>query len=142
MRIKLNFPEKTHFSTTIPVRIGDINYGNHVGNDAVVSILQEARVQFLHSLNYTELNIEGVGLILTDLEVSYKKQLFYNTLMTVAIAIEITSSKGFDLYYKIEIKDNQIAVIAKTNMLCFDYTLQKIAAIPSAFLQKVQNLHK
>jgi acyl-CoA thioester hydrolase len=138
MRTKLQFPEKIHFTTTIPVRIADINYGNHVGNDAVVSILHESRVQLLQSLGYTELNMEGTGLIMTDLLVEYKKQIFYPTLLTVAVAITITSTKGFDFYYQITLANTQIAVLAKTGMLCFDYTSQKITTIPASFLGAAQ----
>ena len=44
-RIKLLMPEQKIFSTDIAVRITDINYGNHVGNDAFVRLIHEARVQ-------------------------------------------------------------------------------------------------
>ena len=43
-RVKIKFPaENPLFITTIHVRIGDINYGGHVGNDAILSIIHEAR---------------------------------------------------------------------------------------------------
>ena len=44
-RIKLEMPEQFMGSFQVPVRITDINYGNHLGNDAFVSILHEARMQ-------------------------------------------------------------------------------------------------
>ncbi len=44
------------FSATLEVRISDINYGNHLGHDSLVSLLHEARVRFLRHLGYTELN--------------------------------------------------------------------------------------
>jgi acyl-CoA thioester hydrolase len=132
MRIKLDFPEKTHFTTTITVRISDINYGNHVGNDSIVSLIHEARVQFLQSLGYTELNIEGLGLIMSDLAVTYKKQLLYGDELAITIAVADLTAKSFNLYYKINVKETT-ATIAKTGMLCYDYTLQKIANIPASF---------
>ncbi len=46
-RIKIDLPQKILASVSIPVRITDINYGNHVGNNALVEIIHEARVQFL-----------------------------------------------------------------------------------------------
>ena len=51
-RIKLELPEKLVFSTEIPVRITDINYGGHLGNDSILSIVQEARVRFLNEYKY------------------------------------------------------------------------------------------
>ena len=46
-RIKLALPDRWTFSTELPVRISDINYGGHLGNDAVLALAQEARVRFL-----------------------------------------------------------------------------------------------
>jgi acyl-CoA thioester hydrolase len=71
-RVKLEIPETLPFSTEISVRIGDINYGGHLGNDAVLSIVHEARVRFLGSLGYTEMNVEGKGIIMTDAVVVFK----------------------------------------------------------------------
>ncbi len=136
-RVKIHFPEKTHFKTEIKVRISDINYGNHVGNDSVVSILHDARVQFLQSLFYTELNIGGVGLIVADLQVEYKKQQFYNAVLTIYMAIVEITKKSFQLLYKIENEQKEITVLAKTTMLCYDYAAQKIANLPEEFIQKM-----
>jgi len=52
-RIKIDIPEKVMATFPIPVRIADINYGNHVGNDAFVSIIHEARMQWIRQYGYT-----------------------------------------------------------------------------------------
>ena len=39
-RVSLHLPENFSFSTEIPIRITDVNYGGHVGNDSILSILQ------------------------------------------------------------------------------------------------------
>ena len=46
-RVKLEVPSTFSFQTTIPIRITDVNYGGHVGNDSILSILHEIRIQFL-----------------------------------------------------------------------------------------------
>ena len=74
-RIKINLPEIFSFSTTILIRVTDLNYGAHVGNDTVLSIIQEARQQYLLSKGYEELNIDGLGLIMADAMVEYKKEI-------------------------------------------------------------------
>ena len=78
MRVQLQLPETFSFQTEIPVRITDINYGNHLGNDAILSMMHEARVQFLQNLGYTELEFEGVGLIMSDTAIIYKGEGFFN----------------------------------------------------------------
>ena len=56
-RIKIELPETYLFSTEIPVRITDLNYGNHLGNDAILSLLHEARVRFLAYYGWTESSV-------------------------------------------------------------------------------------
>jgi acyl-CoA thioesterase FadM len=41
-RIKIELPQSFSFTCRIPVRITDINYGGHAGNDTVLSIIHEA----------------------------------------------------------------------------------------------------
>ena len=58
-RIKIDLPVKFSFSTTIPIRITDINFGGHVGNDTILSIVHEARAKFFQHFGYDELNFWG-----------------------------------------------------------------------------------
>ncbi len=137
-RVKLLIPERKIFSTEIAVRITDINYGNHVGNDALVRILHEARVQWLTSKNYTELNIEGASLIMADLAVEYKGESFYGDLLIIEIAVGEISKAGFELYYIIHVNRNANNILiakAKTGMVCFNYEEKKVREIPEKFAQ-------
>jgi acyl-CoA thioesterase FadM len=136
-RVKITIPEKWLFDCTIPVRIADINYGQHLGNDALVSMLHEARVQWLQALNYSELNIEGAGLIMADLAVMYKNESFYGDLLLFKLYMGETSAVSFELVYEVmNLQQKQIA-IAKTGMVCFNYALKKVSALPLPFLQKI-----
>ena len=134
-RLHLTYPPTTIFTTNIPVRITDLNYGNHLGNDALVSILHEARVQFLAKYGYTELNIEGAGIIMADLAVQYKAEAFYGDVLKIEIAVEDFTRVSFDIYYKVSAGDKIIA-IAKTGIVCFDYQLKKVVSVPDAFAGK------
>jgi acyl-CoA thioesterase FadM len=51
-RIKIEMPEHFTYTTEMPVRISDINYGGHLSNDSIVSLIHEARVRFLAQYNY------------------------------------------------------------------------------------------
>lgn len=136
-RVKITIPEKWLFDCTIPVRIADINYGQHLGNDALVSMLHEARVQWLKALNYSELNIEGAGLIMADLAVMYKNESFYGDLLLFKLYLGETSAVSFELVYEvINLQQKQIA-IAKTGMVCFNYAFKKVIELPLPFLQKI-----
>ncbi len=136
-RIKINIPEKIIGTFLIPVRIADINYGNHVGNDAFVSIIHEARMQWLKQYDYNELKIEGIGLIMSDLAIEFKSESFYGDIVEVLLGADDISRVGFDLYYQLFAKRNNENVLlanAKTGMVCYDYEVRKVAAIPEKLL--------
>jgi acyl-CoA thioester hydrolase len=141
-RIKLTIPEKRIFSASIPVRITDINYGNHLGNDAIISIIHEARMQWLASGNYTELAIEGTSLIQGDLAVEYKNESYYGDVLEVSLSIDEIQKVNFEIYYEITTKregKKLLIVNAKTGMVCFNYELKKVVSIPEklkAFLER------
>ena len=135
-RIKITMPGNTIASVVIPVRITDINYGNHLGNDALVSIIHEARVQWLTINNYTELNVDGVGLIMSDLAIEYINESFYGDDLLISIAAGEISRVSFELYYMVQVKRNEKMILiarAKTGMVCYDYTGKKVAAVPGKF---------
>lgn len=142
-RIKIDLPGTFSFTAIIPVRITDINYGNHVGNDAVLSIIHEARMQFLLKNGYTELNFDGVGLIMTDVGIEFKKEIFYGDTLEIKIAAADFTSAGFDLYYLLEKQqgnNNVTVVIAKTGMVCYNYERKKITAVPATAKEKLMNV--
>lgn len=139
-RIKINLPEFFPFNTSIPVRITDLNYGAHVGNDTVLSFIHEARVRFLKSFGYSELNLEGVGLIMSDVSIEFKKEIFYGDEINVAVAAMDFSRVGFDLVYKLEKPANPAATLlalAKTGMVCYNYSLKKVSGLPDAVKEKL-----
>lgn len=140
-RIKINLPEHFPFSTRLQIRVTDLNYGGHVGNDSVLSILQEARQQFLQSRGYTELQVEGFGLIMADAMVEYKKEMNHLDQLKIDIAAKDFDKMGFDLYYRVVIEKNGeeiLAVRAKTGMMLFDYTTRKKASMTDTIIATLQ----
>lgn len=137
VRIKLEIPNTLIASFLIPVRIGDINYGNHVGNDAIVSIIHEARVQWLHKYGFTELDINGTGLIMSDLAIEFKKESFYGDLVEIKIYCGETGRVNFDLFYElsaIRAKEPVLFAKAKTGMVCYDYMGKKVVEVPAELM--------
>ena len=139
-RVKLELPKKFLFSTDITVRISDINYGNHLGNDAVLTLVHEARLQFLNAHGFSELDIGGRGLMLTDAVIVYKSQGFYGDVLAIRVAISDFNKYGCDFFFKIERKDNGREVArAKTGIVFFDYAKQKLAPVPDVFISIFQD---
>jgi acyl-CoA thioesterase FadM len=132
-RVKIQLPEKFLFETIIPVRITDLNYGNHVGNDTILSILHEARVQYLGKFGLEELNFAGVGLIMSDVAIEFKSELFYGDHIIASVITAEFSKVAFEFYYKLEKQNGERRIIvaaAKTGMVCYDYATKKIVPVP------------
>ncbi|MCO6496118.1 MAG: thioesterase family protein [Chitinophagaceae bacterium] len=132
-RIQIEIPgSEPKCCVHIPVRITDVNYGNHVGNDSMVSIIHEARMQFLKQYGFSELNAGGTALIMSDIAVAFKKESFYGDELEISIYPIITSKLSFELIYKISANRNNehtLIAIAQTTMVCFDYEKRRVAAM-------------
>jgi acyl-CoA thioesterase FadM len=142
-RIKIALPDHFHFHTDIKIRITDLNYGGHVGNDVFLALIHEARQQFLMKYGYAELSFEGVGLIMADAALEYKKELNHSDTVRISVCAADFDKLGFDLFYKIELiqtDDLVLAGKAKTGMICYDYSAKKKTTIPEKALQKLQHL--
>jgi len=138
-RLKIFLPEKLLTSVSIPVRITDINYGNHVGNNSIVEIIHEARSRFLQQYGFTELNAAGTGLIMSELLVEFQNECFYNDLPEVKLFCGEISRVSFEFFYQISVKRNEETIkiaLAKTLMVCYDYSVKKVRAVPEG-LRKI-----
>jgi acyl-CoA thioesterase FadM len=143
-RIKIDLPSKFLFTTTIPVRITDVNFGGHVGNDTILSLVHEARAQFFTHCGYTELDFAGAGTIMSDVAIEYKNQTYYGDKIIASVAVGEITRVAFDLFYKLEKKspDGHLISVAfaKTWMVCYDYDLKKVIMIPEEAVKKITNL--
>lgn len=132
-RIKIDLPFHFKFSTSIPIRITDLNYGGHVGNDTVLSLIHESRMQFLNYHGYDELNLNGVGLIMSDAAIEFKSELFYGDRIEALVGAGEFTGVAFNIYYKLQKETNSqivLVAIAKTGMVCYDYQKKKVVAVP------------
>ena len=137
---RLLLPEHFPFSTEIPVRITDLNYGGHVGNDSMLSLIHEIRVQFLRHHGYSELDLAGTGLIMADVTIEFRSELFYGDTLRASVAAAEFSRVGFELYYKLEKLSGEKwlpVAFARTAMICYDYAQKKIVSVPKEVCTKL-----
>jgi len=132
-RLKIELPEKLLTTVSVPVRINDINYGNHVGNNAIVEIIHESRAQFLNQHGLTEMDVVGYSLIMSELSVVFKNESFYKDVAYIKIYCGEITRVSFELFYEISVERNKetiIIALAKTGMVCYDYKIKKVETIP------------
>ena len=133
-RIKLSLPEKCLFSTSLHVRVDDINYGGHLSNEVILAYCHEVRVRFLKSLGMGELDIFGKGLIMADAAVVYKAEAFQGDHLLIDRYLGDKNKYGLELYYQLTNGENKVEVArAKTGLVFYDYKTKKIATTPPEF---------
>jgi acyl-CoA thioester hydrolase len=140
-RIKIEMPEHFSFITYMHIRITDLNYGGHVGNDMILSIIHEIRVQFLQHYGYKEFDIEGAGLIMNDVAIGFKNEIFYGDKIKASVVAGEFSKVRFEIFYKLEketAEKNILVANAKTGMVCYDYAAKKIVNVPFTVVEKLK----
>ncbi len=134
-RIKLELPEHFPFSTELRVRITDVNYGGHLGNDALLGLLHEARVQFLAHHGLSELDIGGAGIIMADSVIVYKSEAFPGEILDIAVTATDFNKYGCDFVYRVTERTRSREVArAKTGIVFFDYQKRAVQKVPLSFL--------
>jgi len=134
-KIIIDIPEKCHFETNIDVRITDLNYGNHVGTDNMVSLIHEARFRLFASLGYSEMDIEGKRILISDLLILYNAESFYGDVLKFEISVGGFNKYGCDIFYKVtDLKDLKSIANAKTGVVFKDKKTEKLASPPEKFI--------
>ncbi len=140
-RIKITFPDNFIFQYKSVIGVNMINYGGHLGNEAVLTIFQDARIAFLHENGLSEINIGNeLGIIQSDAAIQYLSEGHLHDKIITTIAFEITSKVSFDIYYKIELKNALKPIsVGKTGMIIFNYKTKKMSQTPSSFLNLIKS---
>ena len=133
-RARIDLPDKFPFSTEVPIRISDINYGGHLGHDAILPLTHEARLRFLESMDYNEGDIEGLTYLMADAVIVYKSQAFHGQILKIEIGVHDFTKNGCDFIYLLTDRESGVEVArVKTGMVFFDYHNNKIARVPEGF---------
>lgn len=132
-RIKLKPLKRYPFAFEISVRTTDLNYGGHLGNDKLLSLIHEARVAFLASHGFTEMDCAGISLIMGDVIIVYQGEAFAKDLLRFEVAASESSRFGFRLFYRVtRLPEEEPIALAENGMVCFDYKTRRIALLPEA----------
>jgi len=121
------------FYCEIKVRTTDLNYGGHLANDRLLSLVHEARVAFLASHGFTELDCSGVSLILAEAGVVYQGEAFAGDILRFEVAAGEPTNCGFRLFYRASRPADGAAIaLVESGMVCFDYAARRIRPLPAS----------
>lgn len=123
------------------IRVTDLNYGGHLGNDRVLALVHEARVRFLASIGASEKNAFGIGMAMVDAVVLFRAEGFQGDRVQVGVGVADITSRSWDLLYRLWLPDKgrELALV-KTGMVGFDYATRKVAELPEPFRERLSGL--
>lgn len=144
-RLDLTFPaDQFYYSTTLTVRVTDINGANHLGNDSMISMISEARARFLFEFGIGETASGGrlPGIIVTDLATTYKAEAHARDQLLFEVGVMDFNKYGGDFTFRItRPSDNTLVALAKSGFVCFDYKSAKVVPMPEEFHRKFPKLN-
>lgn len=138
-RVQFELPSQFPFSTDMPVYFSHINAGNHLDNVQLLSFVAEGRVRFLRWLGYTERDIEGYSLPVTDLVTQYVTEGFYGETLSVRMVAGDFNKYGFDLIFQIAEKTTHREIArGKIGMVFLDRQTRRLIPVPAAFRERLR----
>lgn len=134
-RVKLSNPDQFVFSMERNVGISDLNYAKHLDSVAMVNVLHEARLQFLADQGFTEGNIFGLGMVVTDVAIDFRSESFAGDKLIIDVGVDDFNRYGFDICMQVTNSAlDTIVCQAKFGVVFFDFDKHQIAEVPVAFL--------
>ena len=128
-RIQIDLPDTFQYSTEMDVLIQHINAANHLANEQLVALLNEARTRFFDSLTVPDHISHPRQFINADLAVIYKAEARHRDRLRFDMAACDFNRYGCDIVYRVSrVQDQDIIAIAKTAMLNFDYQQGRLQA--------------
>ena len=125
-------PFTADHTSRLTVRIGDINYGGHLGHDRLITLLHQACIELLHALGATETDCFGAGLIMRHLTCDYRGEAFLDDTLDIAMRVDNLRNAAYTLQYSVTCQGRPIATAA-VEMVAYDYQRHKIIVLPPAF---------
>ena len=134
-RLHLQFPDDQFcFTTQMGVRVTDINAGNHLGNDSMISMISEARARFLNEYGAPETGRDGVGIIVTDLATLYRAEAHAHDQLLFEVGLMDVNKYGGDVIFRISRPlDATLIAMAKQGFVFFNYELKQVVPMPETF---------
>jgi acyl-CoA thioesterase FadM len=142
-RLILTFPEDQYYYTTLlTVRVTDINAGNHLGNDSMISMISEARARFLFEYGITETERDGTGIIVTDLATTYRAEAHARDQLLFEVGVMDFNKYGGDIIFRItRPQDETLVAMAKQGFVFFNYKTSQVVAMPEEFRTKFDRVN-
>lgn len=132
--VELDLPDRFHFGTEINLRPSDLDRFGRLATQALVSLLDEARMKFFRSMGYRDGDVEGSWFVVVDAVLVH----WAGCAAGDSLSFEMTAGNfiptGCDLFYRVaNIRTKAIVAKAKMGVEFLDSGVAKPIEVPQGF---------
>lgn len=134
-RVSIYLPEHFSYSTEIPLMVDHINSGNHLGNDSLITLINEARARYTRHCGFLEYDRKsGLMMVNADLAMVYHSEGRYGETVVIDVAATDFHRCGYDLVYRVSEKASGRAIAsAKTAHILIEAASGKTLSEPAGY---------
>jgi len=138
-RVELDELSNYEFQHHLTVRATDINYADHLGNEALLGLVHEARAQFLKQLKFNTIiqDDQPIGVIIADLVVNFRAEAFAQDQLTIDCQIGDLGERSFRLFHRIR-RAEQVIALVESGTVAYDYLAGEVIPLPQDFSTELQ----
>lgn len=125
----------------IQVRYIDIDMQGHVNNATYLSYIEQGRVNYFNRL-FPENDFQKNGLIIARTEIDYFEPIFLHEQIDCYTKISLVGNKSFVFENVLASHNNSIKCLAKSVMVCFDYSNNTTIPVPGEWKKIIEHFEQ
>ena len=132
--------KKYKFQTKIEIAWGDMDAFGHVNNVSYLKYFETARAKYFSELSLWSshgVTVSSGAMVLTNIDVNYRKQIRFPHTLVVTISIVSMSLRGFTINCTMWNEADECVLDAKAQLVWFNFSLNKISSLPQQFKEVV-----
>lgn len=124
------------FVCELPVRVGDLAGGVHVGNHALLAYINEAQMQCFVALGFPSLTVDGCMPIMRQLAIDFRAEARYGETLRIRLFVTDMGERDYRLQAELASQPTgKIVATANLRMKFIDMQTGRSAAVPAAFAE-------
>lgn len=128
------------FVCELPVRVGDLAGGVHVGNQTLLAYINEAQMQCFVALGFPSLTVDGCMPIMRHLDMDFRAEARYGETLHVHLRVTDIGERDYRLQAELVSQPaGRIVAAANLRMKFIDLQSGRSVAVPAAFAAACRN---
>lgn len=134
-------PQQYHFKCEIPVRIYDTNHSGSIGEAELAKIIHNSRLEFLNSFNIKATSINGLHMIVSGLNIKFKKIASYQDNLAIYILFTRIDKLSCEFNYKVYKENLELCANVSETVSFINTKTQQTEKTPKEFFDIKQKCH-